>query len=271
MQLQDRYEPGEAQSITRIVLEDAFKYSPERKVLPVSPEEELLYRHIRYRLLRGEPVQYVLGVADFYGLQFMVDQRVLIPRQETEELVHWVLEDWKKAGKPADKQLLDIGTGSGCIPITIKHQAPPIDVSGLDVDAGALELAALNAERYETPIRWIHQDILKTEEWERLGQFDYIVSNPPYIPPSERHLMPEHVLSHEPELALFAPENDPLVFYREIGLFAFQQLLPDCALYFETNEYNADRVADLLRDIGFSQVDLRQDLAGKDRMVRGRR
>ncbi|PHN05964.1 peptide chain release factor N(5)-glutamine methyltransferase [Flavilitoribacter nigricans] len=269
--LQSRYEAGEAGSITRIVLEDVFEYRADQPDREASSEEEMLYRHIQQRLLRGEPVQYILGEADFYGLKFGVDPRVLIPRQETEELVHWVLETWKQSGKPTEKKILDIGTGTGCIPITIKHEAPALTVSGLDVRADILELAAANARRNEVEVAWIEQDILNSAGWPELGNFDYIISNPPYIPPSQRHLMPEHVLSHEPELALFAPENDPLVFYREIGLLAFQQLLPDGYLFFETNEYNAERVVELLKDIGFKSIELRQDLGGKDRMIRAGR
>lgn len=268
--LQARYEPGEAQSITRIVLEDAFEYRPDQKDRQLSSEEETLYLHVRHRLLRGEPVQYILGEADFYGLKFFVDPRVLIPRQETEELVHWVLESWKESGKPGGKKVLDIGTGTGCIPITMKHQAPVLDVYGLDVQADILQLAGENAQRNNTDITWIEQDILDASQWDKIGQFDYIISNPPYIPPSQRHLMPEHVLAYEPELALFAPENDPLVFYREIGLFAYQNLRGGGYLFFETNEFNAERVGSLLKDIGFTEVELRQDLAGKDRMLRAR-
>lgn len=266
--LQVRYEPGEAQSITRIVLEDAFVYRGDQKDRELSPEEEMLYLHVRQRLLRGEPVQYILGEADFYGLKFLVDPRVLIPRQETEELVYWVLETWKQSGKPGDKKVLDIGTGTGCIPITIKHEAPTLDVYGLDVKADILQLAEENAHRHKTDINWIERDILDTSQWEKLGQFDYIISNPPYIPPSQQHLMPEHVLAYEPELALFAPENDPLVFYREIGLFAYQHLPDGGYLFFETNEFNAERVADLLKDIGFTEVELKKDIQGKNRMVR---
>lgn len=269
--LRERYEAGEAQSISRIVLEDVFEYHPQQPVRELSSEEEMLYRHIRHRLLRGEPVQYILGEADFYGLKFLVDRRVLIPRQETEELVHWVLESWKLAGSPAGLRVLDIGAGSGCIPISLKRSAPALIVSGLDVSREALELAAENAQRHQTAVSWIEADILDEKQWDTLPVFDYIISNPPYIPPSQQHLMPDHVLSYEPRLALFAPENDLLIFYREIGLFAHRKLAPQGQLFFETNEYHASQVVALLQDIGFTQLELRQDLAGKDRMVRGRR
>lgn len=266
--LETRYEPGEAQSIGRIVLEDAFSYQVDQKDRTLSQEEEMLYRHILQRLLRGEPVQYILGEADFYGLKFLVDKRVLIPRQETEELVHWVLETWIENSKSSGKKVLDIGTGTGCIPITLKHEAPELELSGLDIKAEILELAEENARRNGVEVQWIKQDILETGQWEMLGSFDYIISNPPYIPPSQRNLMPDHVLSHEPELALFAPEHDPLVFYREIGLYAYQYLARGGYLFFETNEFNASRVAELLKDIGFPQVEVRQDISGKDRMIR---
>lgn len=263
-----RYGAAEAASITRIVLEDVFALQGSQSTRRIEAEEEQLYRHIRFRLLRGEPVQYILGEADFYGLKFRVDPRVLIPRQETEELVHWVLESWRQVGKPTGIQVLDIGTGSGCIPISLKKQAPELEISAMDISADILELAAENADLNQVAINWIQTDILKKDAWPALGNFDYIVSNPPYIPPSQQHLMPDHVLAYEPHLALFAPEDDPLQFYREIGLFAFYQLTPNGMLFFETNEFNADRVGQLLQDIGFQEVTLRQDLAGKDRMVR---
>lgn len=266
--LLDRYDRGEAQSIARIVLEDAFEYPTKTKDREVSPAEAILFRHILQRLLRGEPVQYIMGEADFYGLKFLVDKRVLIPRQETEELVHWILESWKQSGKPEGLSVLDIGTGSGCIPVSIKREAPGLTVTGLDIRADIIELAAENARRNQVSVDWIEQDILDSSQWETLGTFDFMVSNPPYIPPSQQNLMPGHVLGYEPHLALFAPENDPLVFYREIGLFAYRYLTADGYLFFETNEFNAPRVVLLLRDIGFSQVELRQDLAGKDRMIR---
>lgn len=263
-----QYSEEEAAGITRIVLEDVFEFRPGRSQDELQAREEELYRHIRFRLLRGEPVQYVLGEADFYGLKFHVDPRVLIPRQETEELVHWVLEHWKQQGSPKGLRLLDIGTGSGCIPISLKKQAPELELTGLDVKTDILELAAENAKVNQVEVNWVAADILNENNWKDLGQFDYIISNPPYIPPSQQHLMPRHVLEHEPSLALFAPENDPLQFYREIGLFAYQQLLSGGALFFETNEFNADRVVDLLQDIGFQRVILKKDLADKDRMIR---
>ncbi|MCB0633776.1 MAG: peptide chain release factor N(5)-glutamine methyltransferase, partial [Lewinella sp.] len=213
------YDAGEAASISRIVLEDAFDLHLPLTEREIRPEEEQLYRHIRFRLMRGEPVQYILGEADFYGLKFRVDTRVLIPRQETEELVHWVLDSWKQAGKKPGLKILDIGTGSGCIPITLKKQAPVLEITGLDIESDILALAEENAIFNQVEVKWLQADILEESRWEELGSFDYIVSNPPYIPPSQQKLMPRHVLEHEPHLALFVPENDPLLFYREIGLF----------------------------------------------------
>ena len=152
-------------------------------------------------------------------------------------------------------KVLDIGTGSGCIPITIKKEAPELTVAGLDVEADILALATENAQRNEVEISWIQADILDEQKWDTFESYDYIISNPPYIPPSEQNVMPEHVLKYEPHLALFAPENDPLLFYREIGLFAYQNLSPQGYLFFETNEFNAPQVAQLLRDIGFQSVE----------------
>jgi release factor glutamine methyltransferase len=269
--LSTRYEAGEAAGIARIVLEDAFGVRPNSADRDLNTSEEQLYRHIRFRLLRGEPVQYILGEADFYGFKFRVDPRVLIPRQETEELVHWVLESWKQHGRPSGCKLLDIGTGSGCIPISLKKLAPELEVTGLDVKEEILALAAENAQLNAAEVNWIRADILVENCWETLGRFDYIVSNPPYIPPSQQRLMPEHVLSHEPHLALFVPENDPLLFYREIGLFASRNLLPDGALFFEINEFYADSLQELMRDIGFTDVEIKKDIGGKYRMLRLRK
>ncbi|MEZ4995579.1 MAG: peptide chain release factor N(5)-glutamine methyltransferase [Saprospiraceae bacterium] len=265
------YDAGEAASISRIVLEDAFDLHLPLTEREIRPEEEQLYRHIRFRLMRGEPVQYILGEADFYGLKFRVDTRVLIPRQETEELVHWVLDSWKQAGKKPGLKILDIGTGSGCIPITLKKQAPVLEITGLDIESDILALAEENAIFNQVEVKWLQADILEESRWEELGSFDYIVSNPPYIPPSQQKLMPRHVLEHEPHLALFVPENDPLLFYREIGLFAFRNLLQDGSLFFEINEFYAQSLQELMRDIGFVNIETRQDIGGKDRMLRLRK
>lgn len=261
------YDPGEAKSIARIVFEDAFGIHNLARQDELLPEQEQQLQQISTRLLQHEPVQYVLGMADFYGLKFKVDRRVLIPRQETEELVHWMLETL-----PAGPlRLLDIGAGSGCIPVTLKKQRPEWEIWALDISPGALELAAENARMNGVGVHFQQLDILDEVQWGGLGRFDAIASNPPYIPAREAALMPEHVMRYEPSLALFVENENPLLFYRTIGRFAFEYLSPGGRLFFETNEFNANEVVETVRSQGFKEVELKRDLNGKERMVQGRR
>jgi release factor glutamine methyltransferase len=263
-QLEPRYGSGEAGSIARIVLEDAFG--------PVLGKDDLhhLFHAISPRLVAGEPVQYVLGMADFFGLRLEVGPAVLIPRQETEELVAWVLEDLKTKQLDA-AAVLDIGLGSGCIALSLKRKMPHLQVWGMEKSPEALALAQRNAVRVlgeNPPIQFLQGDILAESDWPPWPQFDCIVSNPPYIPPAEKRLMPEHVLAHEPHLALFTETDDALQFYRAIGRFAIQKLRPGGLLFLECNEFNAPEVAQMLSDMGFLQASLRKDLSGADRMIR---
>ena len=256
-----RYGEGEAKALARIVFEDAFDrgraFDPER------------FEAIQTRLLAGEPVQYVLGMADFWGLQFKVGPAVLIPRQETEELVAWVLEHLKSSALDAIS-LLDIGLGSGCIGITLKKKMPAISLFGLEKSPEALAIAFENANRILGPSThtFILGDILNRADWAQFAALDVVVSNPPYIPHVEKSLMPDHVLAHEPALALFVDDPDPLLFYRVIADFCSEKLHPGAALFFECNEFNAPEVAAMLREKGFEQVEIRKDLAGADRMLR---
>lgn len=269
--LSPRYGAGEARSIARLVFEDAFgTRRPEEKVF--SEAEEKRFLDIRQRLLLGEPVQYVLGEADFFGLKFMVNPSVLIPRQETEELVAWVLDFLKKTSLPPNPAVLDAGLGSGCIGLTLKAKRPGIQLFGLENSPAALAVASENARRL-LPGQQVHfqeGDMLDADDWESLPALDVVVSNPPYIPTTERHLMPAHVLKHEPEAALFVPEpNDALLFYRALADFSKVKLRPGGALFVECNEFNAPMVAAVFREKGFDEVELRRDLSGADRMVRG--
>lgn len=267
LDLTPRYGAGEARSIARIVFEDAFgaKRPAEKEF---SPEEKARFVEIHHRLVQGEPVQYVLGEADFFGLKFAVNAAVLIPRQETEELVAWVLEWLKTSGRNAPA-LLDIGLGSACIGVSLKYKRRDIQLLGLEKSPEAMRVATGNAERILGAGRFsfFMGDILDRDSWPLFPALDVVVSNPPYIPQTERTLMPEHVLAHEPELALFVPDNDALLFYRTIGQFSLEKLKPGGALFFECNEFNAQAAAALLRDLGFIQVQLRQDMSGADRML----
>ena len=254
---------GEATSLSRIVWEDAFGLQPGTGQL--DEQQQLQVQQILARLRQQEPVQYILGKTQFFGLPFRLTPSVLIPRQETEELVAWVLEDAK--GKQKLK-VLDVGTGSGCIPIALKKHRPDLDVHALDVSLDALEIARENARLNEVKITFYEVDILDETEWQHLPDFDIILSNPPYIVEAERKLMPPQVLNHEPELALFTGNEDPLRFIRAIAKFAKQKLPPDGLLYFELNEFHASASAAAVEDAGFARPALRSDLNGKWRMLK---
>ncbi len=264
LELEAVYEPSEARQVSRIVLEDAFGVKNFSRAMFFTLDDAARLEEIKKRLLQHEPVQYILGAADFYGLKFKVDKRVLIPRQETEELVHWILETLPQH---ATARVLDIGAGSGCIPVTLKVKRPNLQVFAIDVSEGALEIAAENAARHNAAVSFILADILQPSEWPE-ETFDVIISNPPYIPRKEASMMPLQVLQFEPHLALFTENEDPLIFYRGIAEFALQRLVKGGFLFFETNEFNAHAVMDMLKALGLQKLELHQDMQGKDRMVK---
>lgn len=265
--LSTQYDAGEAHSIARIVFEDAFHIRNLKRRDRLSSSQLAQLSRIQSRLLNNEPVQYITGRTYFYGLNFKVDKRALIPRQETEELVHWILEDHPKKEKVL--RVLDIGTGTGCIPITLKVKRPQWEVHALDISPQALALARENARENMVDLTFHEADILDRSQWPELPLFDLIVSNPPYIPPSEAHLVPENVQAYEPHKALFTGEEEPLVFYERILDFALEYLKPGGRLYFEANEYRAADVRDLMREKGMKRVELRRDIGGRDRMLKG--
>lgn len=258
------YGGGEASSIARIVAEDAFhlKGNAGRELDEV---EYTRYLDISQRLLSGEPVQYVLGQADFFGMKFRVSPATLIPRQETEELVAWVLEE----PVSNDVKLLDVGLGSGCIAISIRKKRPGWTVYGMDVSEEALAVAQQNSETLVGgDTRFFHGNALKKQDWQNLPALDIVISNPPYIPAAERTLVPAHVLNHEPHLALFVTDDDPLLFYRVIAGMSLEKLKSGGRLFFECNEFNAGEVAEMLGQSGFTSIESRKDICGADRMVR---
>ncbi len=271
--LHSLFDPREAQSIARIVFEDCFNLQRSRFAQAILNDTQASHlESIFFALQRNEPLQYILGQADFYGLKFKVDPRVLIPRPETEELVEWVLETINTPALTTSPRILDIGTGSGCIPITLAKKQPRAELWGLDVSAGALRLAQENAQLNQVQIHWREVDILQESHWPQHfappPAFDVIISNPPYIPEREQSLMPAQVTQFEPHLALFVADDDPLIFYRQIAHFARQYLRANGYLFFECNEYNAKAVVALLAETGWKQVELREDLSGKERMIR---
>lgn len=212
------------------------------------------------RLAAGEPLQYVIGSTPFCGLTFKVDGRVLIPRPETAELVDWVAQDAAKTGV-----LLDVGTGSGCIAISLAHRLPGWKVQGWDISDGALEVARENNRLNGTEVEFRKMDILNAEQDCR---FDVIVSNPPYVLESEKAQMEDNVLKYEPHTALFVPDNDALLFYRAIAEFGKNSLVPGGALYFEINPLEASALKAMLEQRGYHNVELRSDIFGKLRMIK---
>lgn len=218
-------------------------------------------------LTAWRPVQYVTGAAWFDGHRFRVDERVLIPRPETEELVEWVAA----VIGPSVIRVLDIGTGSGCIAISLKKRCPDSLVTGLDKSADALEVARQNAQAIAAEVRFVEADILDRTSWEGLPIFDVIVSNPPYVTVEERDAMRPNVTDYEPESAVFVEGGDPLLFYREIAAFSESRLSPGGSLFFETSASQGEAVCRLLSQLGFKDVLMRRDLQGLDRMVMCRR
>ena len=269
-QLTDRYGAPEAGSIARIVLEDEFGAKHVNYWQIPDENAQKRFDFIAQALVAGQPVQYVLGMADFFGLKYKVTPAVLIPRQETEDLVDWILK-WLKKEKMPQPQLLDIGLGSGCIGITVKYKQRDVQLTGMEKSPEALAIAAENAQRLLGPdqVDFRLNDILTLEP--SAEKWHVIVSNPPYIPRTEAAIMPEHVLAHEPELALFVEDPDALLFYRVIADFAQQHLLEGGALFFECNEFNASEVVEMLQEKGFSEVELRKDISDADRMVMARK
>ncbi|WP_348798828.1 peptide chain release factor N(5)-glutamine methyltransferase [Flavobacterium adhaerens] len=234
--------------------------------LALSKNELLIWNSILEQLKKEIPVQYLLGKTNFYGLEFEVNPNVLIPRPETEELVDWIIHDNLKIERLKDLKILDIGTGSGCIAISLAKNIPSAQVFALDVSEKALATAQKNAELNSVNITFLHQSILETED---LGQqFDIIVSNPPYVRNLEKEEIKKNVLDYEPHLALFVEDHDALLFYRKIAELAQKNLSNSGQLYFEINQYLSKEMIDLLEKMNFKNVELRKDIYGNDRMMR---
>lgn len=221
-------------------------------------------------LLEERPIQYLLGTSEFFGLKFLVNNQVLIPRQETEELVHWVIQDFKLSKVPI--AILDIGTGSGCIAISLKKQLIDAQVTAYDISQEALNTAQRNAAENEVEIDFQLRDILAEATAQiELKQFDCIVSNPPYVLRSESKFMAANVLNHEPHLALFVQDNNPLLFYEAIAKFAQHRLKKEACIYFEINESLANQLKALMELYGFNSIEIRKDMNGRDRMMKAKK
>ena len=259
----------EAQSIARIVIQDAFGQKSIHSEKSLTEDQENEIAEIITRINKNEPVQYIIGRAHFYGFYFRVTPDVLIPRQETEELVYWIKEEAEQNYGIIPSNLLDIGTGSGCIPITLaKLIESNWDIHALDVSTKALEIAKENAQLLKTSVQFHELDILSVETQKVLPDFDVIVSNPPYITFSEKDQVDKSVWENEPHLALFVDGENALQFYNAIADFAKEKLKPNGLLFFECNVNTAQNVKQLLMDKGFENVELRKDINGNDRMIK---
>ncbi len=239
----------------------------------ISKDEESLFYEGLSKLKLEQPIQYILGNTEFFGLKFKVNEHTLIPRPETEELVELVLSEVKNSPlEITNLKILDIGTGSGCIAITIAKNIPNAKVVALDTSHNALSVAKENAEVNVTNIVFVESDILNRAAWESTFEnqkFDIIISNPPYVRQLEKADMKNNVLKNEPHLALFVDDHDPLVFYDAITDFASTYLKPAGQLFFEINQYLGKDMVSLLKNHGFQQVELKKDLNGNDRMIKG--
>ena len=237
-----------------IVLKSHFK---------IPSETLILFKNALEKLKEEKPIQYILGKTAFYGFPFLVDKNTLIPRPETEELVAWIIQE---ADKTKPLQILDIGTGTGCIPISLAKELPNASLFAIDVSKEALKRAQQNAVLNKVTVHFVEKDILKTEKLPQ--QFDIIVSNPPYVRELEKVDIKNNVLENEPHLALFVADDDPLIFYSKIADLAKNHLTKKGLLYFEINQYLAKETVKMLRQKGFRNIDLKKDLFGNDRMIK---
>ncbi len=261
------YPQREIESIIYILLEHLLNYS---KIEIQLNKNEKIEQNIFDKatsalsdLKKLVPIQYIIGETEFYDLIFKVNEHTLIPRQETEELVHAIIND-NKLNTP---KILDVGTGSGCIPIVLAHNISGAKVSSVDISEGAIVIAKENAILNNVAIDFHHRNFLKWDEYSWEKEYDIIVSNPPYVKESEKELMEDNVLAYEPHTALFVDDNDPLIFYRRIAEFAKLHLRKGGKLYFEINEALGQEMIELQESLGFSSVRLMKDLNGRDRMT----
>lgn len=271
--LKDLYPKSEIGSFTRLIMERVCNLQPHNlmfcKDKKLSGSEKERIQEIVMQLQNSVPIQYALGIADFYGLEFEVNPSVLIPRPETEELVELIIKD----SEDKEVKILDIGTGSGCIAIALGKYLKKSEVIAVDVSVTALDTARKNAKRAGVPVTFIHTDILSSEksDMDIPFLFDIIVSNPPYVKESEKITMERNVLDYEPHLALFVSDNDPLLFYRHIAQFGKNKLKREGYLYFEINAQCGILTSDMLQEEGYRNIELIQDLSGNDRIIKAQR
>lgn len=261
------YPESEIGSFVRLILEHTCKITYTdiiiQKSIQVKKEDSEKISQMVKRLQKQEPIQYILGETEFYGLNFIVSPVVLIPRPETEELVDWILKSYLKQ----HPEILDIGTGSGCIPVSIKYNLPTSKVHAIDISTEAISIARKNAFQNNVKVNFERRDILNWGNY-KWQEYDVIVSNPPYVRESEKAGINQNVLGYEPEDALFVEDSNPLVFYIAIAEFALEYLKKDGFLFFEINEALGKETVGLLETNGWKGIELKKDLSGKDRMIK---
>ena len=259
------YSTDEIAALTRILATELLGVSQMTYYLKdnitLSAEQQSLLDNAIERLKKQEPIQYILGYSDFCGLRFRVTQATLIPRPETSELVEWIASE-----ATGNERILDIGTGSGCIAVSIAHKVPQSKITAWDISSNALAVAAENSKRNGCTVTFEQVDILAHQPTGE--QFDIIVSNPPYIKENEKEAMHANVLDWEPHTALFVPDNDPLLFYRTIAEKGLMLLKPGGRLYFEINRAHGKETMEMLTTLGYTGIELRKDFAENDRMIR---
>jgi len=265
------YDAYEAESFFYLILE----YRHKLRQIDLALNHELVFEEAdieKWKILLVElkkevPIQYLLGKTNFYGLDFEVNEHVLIPRPETEELVEWIIRENSGIDRLKNLKILDIGTGSGCIAISLAKNITNAKVFAIDVSVEALAMAKKNAKNNNVAVTFLLQSILETDDLKQ--HFDIIVSNPPYVRNLEKQEIKKNVLDYEPHLALFVEDNDALIFYRKITELAQKNLVENGKLYFEINQYLGTEMTDLMEKMNFKNIELRKDIYDNDRMMRG--
>lgn len=264
------YPNTEITSIFRMLVQQTLNLDSAEIVLEgnkeLKPNEFDYFENALNRLQHKEPIQYILGKTTFFDLKFIVTPDVLIPRPETEELVQWVINDIQKQSTTKTIRILDIGTGSGCIAISLAKNIQYAEVSAIDISENALLIAKENAKNNDVTIQLIHNDVLELDQLTQT--YDIIVSNPPYVRELEKAQMHDNVLKFEPKEALFVYDENPLLFYNKICDLAKEKLVKNGCLYFEINQYMGKEMLELIKSKGFKNFELRKDFLGKDRMVK---
>lgn len=264
--LQSIYESDEISTFFTWLAEDLLDLKTHDILLKtefdLSKSQLSKFEDAKERLKKEEPIQYILGYSEFFGLKLKVNPDVLIPRPETEELVQWILDDYKS--KELQLSIIDLGTGSGCIPIALAKHLPQAKIKALDVSEKALKLAASNSEENHTQVEFIKADLLKLNT---LPAVDIVVSNPPYVKSAEKSNIKKNVVDHEPHVALFVEDDDALIFYKIIAELALK-LEKQPVVYTEVSQYLAKETRDLFLNLGFKNVELRKDFRGNDRMLK---